>query len=535
MKRPAILLILLLSLVLARPAIAEGYVVVAFHDVLDDPAALGSDDIATPRLVAFLDWVRGNGWTTISLNDIEAARRHQRPLPPKSILLTFDDGYHSHYSRVFPLLLAYRMHAIFGLVGAWMAPAPGTMVRYGNLDVPRDRFMSWQQAREMAASGFAEFASHSYDMHHGVPGNAQGSEFSAATAWMFNARDERWESDAAVRARVRADLERSRRLIRDQLGVAPRALIWPYGRFAGPARDGAHDAGFSFMFTLAEEPADTAIIDAIPRLFPAQGPTLAAIVEGLRYANPTPVSRRVACLDPATIADQKSLGAAIEAVRQLGVTTVVLGTNADRGALSFIAWQLRSRAGVKLFLRLDPRTDSDAAMMDAVRSSPIDGVLIEAPGNLADASPTPVGPSSWTVRAARDAIDLATLDADGRRAMRLFRAATALRPDLLLALPMASDLVGGWPPQAADWLLVAPPAEGLQSLASRLAKRGWLVPEIGQRLSLPVPAGDARAAARAIRAAQVQGATGFGLCPALLPADPALRAAFSASSFPRLP
>jgi hypothetical protein len=37
-----------------------------------------------------------------------------------------------------------------------------------------------------------------------------------------------------------------------------------------------------------------------------------------------------------------------------------------------------------------------------------------------------------------------------------------------------------------------------------------------------------------MRASQVRGATTFALCPATLPADAALRAAFSASTFPLL-
>ena len=31
-----------------------------------------------------------------------------RPLPDKAILITFDDGYKSLYTRVFPLLKVYR-------------------------------------------------------------------------------------------------------------------------------------------------------------------------------------------------------------------------------------------------------------------------------------------------------------------------------------------------------------------------------------------------------------------------------------------
>ncbi len=61
---------------------------------------------------------------------------------------------------------------VFFLVGSWMEGRPDGTVRYGDKDVPRNRFLSWDQAREMAASGLAEFGSHSYDLHRGVRGQS---------------------------------------------------------------------------------------------------------------------------------------------------------------------------------------------------------------------------------------------------------------------------------------------------------------------------------------------------------------------------
>ena len=48
------LLALLLYLSFASPVAAQRFVAVAFHDVIDDERDLGTDDIVTPQLVAFL-------------------------------------------------------------------------------------------------------------------------------------------------------------------------------------------------------------------------------------------------------------------------------------------------------------------------------------------------------------------------------------------------------------------------------------------------------------------------------------------------
>src|SRR3954468_22233385 len=51
----SLLFAILLLALSATPAAAQRFVSIAFHDVQDDPRELGSDDILTARLVAFLD------------------------------------------------------------------------------------------------------------------------------------------------------------------------------------------------------------------------------------------------------------------------------------------------------------------------------------------------------------------------------------------------------------------------------------------------------------------------------------------------
>jgi biofilm PGA synthesis lipoprotein PgaB len=87
-------------------------------------------------------------------------------LPDRAVLITFDDGYRSLYTRVYPLLLAYKIPVVVALVGSWMEGQKRETVRLGDNLVPgTDALISWDQAREMARSGLVEFASHSYDLH----------------------------------------------------------------------------------------------------------------------------------------------------------------------------------------------------------------------------------------------------------------------------------------------------------------------------------------------------------------------------------
>ena len=113
----------------SQPA-GQRFVAIAFHDVVDNRDQLETDSVTSTSLVQFFDWLKGSGWTAVSLDDVAAANRGVRPLPDKAILLSFDDGYSSLYTRVFPLLRIYRFPIVAALVGSWMESGPnGTVTR----------------------------------------------------------------------------------------------------------------------------------------------------------------------------------------------------------------------------------------------------------------------------------------------------------------------------------------------------------------------------------------------------------------------
>ena len=94
------------------------FVTLTFHDVRDDVAKRGDRDvyaISTQNLGQFLAWIKREGWHPIRLQDVMAVRLKQKQLPEKAVMLTFDDGALSSYSKVYPLLKAYNYPAVFGM------------------------------------------------------------------------------------------------------------------------------------------------------------------------------------------------------------------------------------------------------------------------------------------------------------------------------------------------------------------------------------------------------------------------------------
>jgi peptidoglycan/xylan/chitin deacetylase (PgdA/CDA1 family) len=70
------------------------------------------------RLAQFFDWPKGTAGRQCHRRPAPVSRH--APLPDKAILITFDDGYKSLYTRVFPLLKVYRSPIVSALVGIWM-------------------------------------------------------------------------------------------------------------------------------------------------------------------------------------------------------------------------------------------------------------------------------------------------------------------------------------------------------------------------------------------------------------------------------
>ncbi|MBN1679550.1 MAG: polysaccharide deacetylase family protein [Anaerolineae bacterium] len=89
-----------------------------------------------------LAWLQAEGYTTITLADLVLALDNGNPLPRKPVVLTFDDGYTDAYDNAFRLLRRYDMIGTFFVVTDW-------------LDEQRPGYLTWDQAREMAAAGMS--------------------------------------------------------------------------------------------------------------------------------------------------------------------------------------------------------------------------------------------------------------------------------------------------------------------------------------------------------------------------------------------
>lgn len=364
---------------------AQTYRVLTWHDVRDNvresfktwPEATAVD---TRDLVQQLSWIDKNGYHPVSLQQIIDARAGKQRLPDKAVLLTFDDGLESMYSKVFPLLKQFNYPALIAIVGDWIQTPQDQAVQFGDIAVPRAQFLNWDQVREMTKSGLVEIASHTHSLHQGIVTNPQGSLMPAAVSRSYQKQNTQYESDAAYARRVTSDLKRSADLITHETGKRPRAIVWPYGADNNFSNQFAAQAGMPISLNL--EPGPNTLDDdpnRIRRSLILFDTGLSGLIELLRQPSrydgiEQPLERVIHVdldyvYDPDPVVQELNLSKLLERMYRLQPSTVYLQAYADQDgdgvadALYFpnrhlpmrsdlfsrVAWQLRTRIGVKTF------------------------------------------------------------------------------------------------------------------------------------------------------------------------------------------
>ncbi|MGW8313394.1 MAG: poly-beta-1,6-N-acetyl-D-glucosamine N-deacetylase PgaB [Desulfuromonadales bacterium] len=359
---------------LALPLEARAFTVLCYHEVAEIVKDTDDNAISTDNLIQHFSWLRANGYSIIGIDDLLAAQRGERPLPDKAVLLSFDDGYASFYTYVYPLLKAFDYPAVLALVGSWLdAPEDATVI-YGDRPVPRRNFMTWEQLREVADSGLVEIASHSYGLHQGIIANPQGNLEPALTSRLYDPASGEYEKDEAQQSRIRDDLVRNRALLESRLGVRPRVMVWPFGRFNLPALAIAKELGMPVTLTLESGPNRLEDLDRIHRFLIPGDLRLEGLVWELYHPDRID-PRRVVQIDLDYVYDsdpaqqERNLDRLLDRIKSLQINTVFLQAFADPDgngtaeALYFpnrhlpvradlfnrVAWQLKTRAGVNVY------------------------------------------------------------------------------------------------------------------------------------------------------------------------------------------
>src|SRR5205823_2269472 len=91
-----------------------------YHEIVPDTRRARKLAVSRTALAGQLAGLASAGYATVTVSEIVAALRGGRPLPPRPVALTFDDGYADFHSEAMPLLQRYGFTATAFITTGWI-------------------------------------------------------------------------------------------------------------------------------------------------------------------------------------------------------------------------------------------------------------------------------------------------------------------------------------------------------------------------------------------------------------------------------
>jgi len=205
---------LLTTMAISPARAANSAVIIMYHRFGED-----SYPSTNVRIEQFEDHIRTlttGPYTVLPVDEIVAALRAGRDLPDRTIGITIDDAYRSVYTEAFPRLKAAGLP--FTL---FMATDP--------VDQGLPDFLTWDQIREMRDAG-TDIGAHSASHLHMTEASAETN---------------------------RAEMERSLKRLKEELGAAPTLFAYPYGEASLAVWSVVREFGFTTAFGQHSGAADS--------------------------------------------------------------------------------------------------------------------------------------------------------------------------------------------------------------------------------------------------------------------------------------
>jgi peptidoglycan/xylan/chitin deacetylase (PgdA/CDA1 family) len=238
----------------AGAARAAEAVILCYHRF--GPAVADSMTTRTSVFEQQLARLKTEGYQFVTLDDVIDGLQGRRPLPDKGVALTIDDGHITVYSELLPIIRRERL--------------PVTLFIYPSAISNASYAMTWEQLQELRDTGLVAIHSHTY--------------------WHPNFKTERKRLDDAAYAKlVKVQLERSRAVLKQRLGVEADVLAWPFGIHDADLEAAAAAAGYRAALALGERRAlQTDRPYALPRFLIADAAGVNGLVNLIRKSGETP-------------------------------------------------------------------------------------------------------------------------------------------------------------------------------------------------------------------------------------------------------
>ena len=215
-----------------------------------DAAKPGATTVTTAALESQLAWLALHHYTVIPVATVIETVKGLRQKIPNTIAITADDGHASVFTILFPMLRKYKV--------------PVTLFIYPSVISNAPYALTWEQLRQMKASGLVDIQAHTY--------------------WHPDFRREKTRLRPKEYEKfVDVQLHRSKAVLEQHLGSPVTIMAWPYGIYDSDLEQAASRAGYASAFAyaggVARKDSDLLAIPRIPVAEHTQGAAFAALLK----------------------------------------------------------------------------------------------------------------------------------------------------------------------------------------------------------------------------------------------------------------
>lgn len=206
----------------------DSLLALSYHNVTADgrQQGTGRPDKYTVSALDFagqIEMLRIAGYRSVRLGDLLAAHRTGAPMPPRSVLITFDDGGAGQWIYADRILAAAGFSAVAFLITGHLSSS--------------QPYMTWAEAGALAATGRWDIGAHTHDHHHFVPTGPLTAPASVLINRVWDPSSRTLQSVESARSDFDADLATSLKLLA-QAGIGrPQAFAYPFSQVDGPTND----------------------------------------------------------------------------------------------------------------------------------------------------------------------------------------------------------------------------------------------------------------------------------------------------------
>ncbi len=168
--------------------------------------------VTPQQLEADLTELTRRGYSFVTIQAVKAYLKNEGDLPPKPVLITFDDGHFNNLYYGLEILKKHGAKAVVNVIGCF--------TEYSSThekDQPEYSHLTWEEIAYLARTGIFEVGSHTYKMHAYKP--------------RFGIKRMRGESLEDYRRALNDDLDRIDQALLQKSGVYPVCFAYPFGAY----------------------------------------------------------------------------------------------------------------------------------------------------------------------------------------------------------------------------------------------------------------------------------------------------------------